>query len=268
MVVKTEYKGANIEEAINKACTSLELAREDLDIEVVSAGSAGIFGLLKRKAVISAAPKNGHKIATDTTSTTRPQSHANADATAKKPAMRQQKRDNSPRDSVSAPPPETISEIGSTLKEMLNLLDYKAEVNLELDDSNRIKAQISCADEAAIIGREGENIDAVQYLLRKIISHKYPQKIFFSIDVGNYRERRKKHLQDLALSVADKVKESGKNQIINALNPAERRIVHVTLQEDTTIRSVSMGDGLFKKIKIFVPGKNRKMPATRPRKNR
>lgn len=262
MAVKTEYKGANVEEAIDNACTQLNVPREKLNIEVVSAGSAGIFGLCRRKAVIAAVIKNGREGKVADSSGAMPEDDNNpAKTISKSPG-----HDKKGHSSTSVPSPEIIAEISSTLQEMLNLLDIPSEVKIKLDQ-NHITAQVSCEDEESIIGKEGENIDAIQYLLRKIISRKSPTKIFFSLDVGNYRERRKKHLESLALSVAATVKESNKNKTINALNPAERRIIHVTLQNDTAIRSISIGNGLFKKIKIYVPGTGRNNPSPKKKRN-
>ena len=80
----------------------------------------------------------------------------------------------------------------------------------------------------------------------------------FSLDAGDYRERRRQELEERAVELASEVRESGKTHSIPALNPAERRIVHMTLQDDATIRSRSVGEGHFKKILIYVPGKGKK----------
>ena len=79
-----------------------------------------------------------------------------------------------------------------------------------------------------------------------------------TIDVGDYRERRHQELREKAVEYAALVKENGKTQVIPSLNPYERRVVHVALQDDTEIRSRSVGDGLFKKVLIYKPGKGRK----------
>jgi len=276
MAVKMEYKGTTVDEAINVACTALKVSREELDIEIISPGSVGIFGLCKKKAVIAVVQKDG----SDAPSFAKGDGQAKKSKPAaglKKAAARNTKANHGGRQKiepgkevkaqVAAPDQGTIDEISGLLKQMLRLLDFNAEVQTELNN-NRLFARINSADNEAIIGREGENIDAMQYLLRKIISHKFPGKILFTLDVGDYRVNRKKDLETRALEMAAKVKETGVSQIISALNPSERRIVHVALHDDTAIRSVSVGEGLFKKIRIYVPGKGRKNPAYRPRKNR
>ena len=65
-------------------------------------------------------------------------------------------------------------------------------------------------------------------------------------------------LQERAVRLAQEVKETGKTRTIPAINPAERRMVHMALQDDTDIRSRSVGEGLFKKVLIYLPGKGRR----------
>jgi spoIIIJ-associated protein len=112
--------------------------------------------------------------------------------------------------------------------------------------------------EDVLTSQDGKTLDSLQYLLRKIVSKKVPGRVNLSIDVGNYREQRQKQLEELALEYSAKVKENGKTQVISSLNPSERRVVHVALQDDPAIRSRSIGDGLFKKVLIYKPGKGRK----------
>ena len=81
-----------------------------------------------------------------------------------------------------------------------------------------------------------------------------------SLDVGTYRERRAEELKELALELAAQVREEGKTQAIPALNPSERRVVHMVLQDDNTIRSRSVGGGLFKKVLIYKPGRKKPYP--------
>ncbi|MCI5120159.1 MAG: RNA-binding protein, partial [Candidatus Electrothrix sp. AUS4] len=120
--------------------------------------------------------------------------------------------------------------------------------------------------EDELVGKEGRTLDSLQYLLRKITSRRLPERIMLSLDVGTYRERRAEELRELALELAAQVREEGKTQAIPALNPSERRVVHMVLQDDHTIRSRSVGAGLFKKVLIYKPG--RKKPYARKGKGK
>jgi spoIIIJ-associated protein len=127
--------------------------------------------------------------------------------------------------------------------------------------------------EENLTGPDGKVLDSLQYLLRKIVSRKVPERLRISINVGDFREKRLEELKIKAVEMAAQVKEDGKTQVLPALNPGERRVIHMILQEDKEIRSRSVGDGLFKKILIYKPGKGnrpggRKRPQTKGRQNK
>lgn len=111
--------------------------------------------------------------------------------------------------------------------------------------------------EEELAGTDGKVVDSLQYLLRKIATRKLPERVRIGIDVGNFREKRLEELKIKAVELAGQVKEDGKTQVLPALNPQERREIHMVLQEDKEIRSRSVGDGLFKKILIYKPGKGK-----------
>ncbi|MDD5758477.1 MAG: Jag N-terminal domain-containing protein [Desulfobulbaceae bacterium] len=262
-----EYKGNTLDDAIAAACSDLKCNQEDLHLEVLSAGSAGIFGFCKKKAVITASrkehshcrPENKPQAEGRPTEKPRHHSKANSDRSRSKSAPKHS-TSSSPVESTKSLPPSTevLDQIKELLATLLRLMDFTAEISITAS-GDKVTAHISTEGDAdRIIGRDGSTLDAIQYLLRKIVSQKFSEKINLDLDAGNYREDRQKELESLALELADKVRETGKSQIISALNPAERRIVHIALQDDTTIRSSSIGDGLFKKIRIALPGQGRK----------
>lgn len=270
-----EYKGKTIDEAIAAACHDLQAGREELEIEVLAAGSAGIFGLCRKKAVIQVRRKSvaqHHPESSPLAEGPSPQRGKRHG----KPAKEQARPRATPDRRVEAPPQaeevpakapsqEVLAEIKELTQTLLRLMGYPLAVTTSVQ-GNKVTAHISAEGQSAeIIGRDGSTLDAIQYLLRKIISQRFPEKIVLALDAGNYREDRQKELEELALEMARRVKETGKSEVMSALNPAERRIVHVTLQDDPTIRSSSIGEGLFKKVRIYLPGKGRKRPGGRTR---
>lgn len=274
MPAKFEYKGKDVDAAINEACTKLKVSREMLNIEVVSTGSAGIFGLGRKKAVIKVTTKDSAKLESPPTSlrpefTNEPKKRGGRPP---KPRVATPTKITAPLEKAdealaASPSPEVIHKIEGILLDILSKMGYPSQVSLSLN-GNKVIAHISGDHLDALIGREGSILDALQYLMRKIISQQFPEKIFLSLDAGDYRAARKKELEAMALEIAAAVKESGKTRTIAALNPAERRIVHVTLQDDETIRSSSIGEGLFKKIRIYLPGAARKKAPRKPRNSK
>lgn len=299
---KKEYKGKNIDEAIASACSDFEVSQNELDIEVLATGSAGIFGLGRKKAVILVSRKDsaheleegaetlvkgkrhhprkpkeatvpGSEIRAKSQATEKPRRHEArketpaahsipfGEPTGARRGSTKQERGESVRfdDRPSHPPAqEVLDEIKELTQTVLRLMGYEADVTLSVEN-HKVAVHIQGGENhEVIVGREGSTLDALQYLLRKIVSQKFPEKITLSLDAGTYRQDRQKELEQLALELAQKVKDTGKSQMISALNPAERRMVHVVLQDDTAIRSASIGEGLFKKVRIYLPGKGRK----------
>lgn len=298
MKAKIEYTGKDVDEAITKACDKLHANREELEIEVVSTGSSGIFGLCRRKAVIKVAKKNA------TSSRPAPEV-AEALAAAEEGGAEREGADRPPLPEAGPPvakgkrvakphapkaktvvvaepgegeepavakleeevivvTPEVVAAIKADLDHVLTLMGHPSETEFQAE-GNAVSVRITGEHVEEVVGPEGNTLDALQYLFRKIISKKYPGKIMLGLDAGEFRAGRSQELEKMALELAAEVKETGRTRTIPALNPAERRIIHMTLQDDTTIRSRSVGEGLFKKVLIYPPGKGRRKSSRKPR---
>lgn len=167
---------------------------------------------------------------------------------------------------------EAVAIVQSELTTLLELMKIPSRVEVEVHGL-AVVCTIHGEHEEELTGQDGKILDSLQYLLRKIVARKTEERLRVSIDVGEFRQKRIEELREKALELAALVKEDGKTQTIPGLNPSERREVHMALQEDKEIRSRSVGEGLFKKILIYKPGKNgkpsgRKKPAPRSRKGR
>jgi spoIIIJ-associated protein len=266
-----EYNGKDVAEAIRNACEKLNVAREDLDISILETGSAGIFGLCKKKAKIKVSIKETEAQFRKKRSPKATLLGAFSRKKGKEIAAREVKsrpeagvHGHKPDRDAIAVPAEILDEVKVVLDKLISLIGFSVETAFSAD-GNKIKAHIAGDELEAIVGSEGQTIDGLQYVLRKIISRKYPEKILFALDAGDFRESRARELEEMSLKLAEEVKDTGKTRSIPALNPAERRTVHMVLQNDNTIRSRSVGEGLYKKILIYVPGKGRKKTPRKPK---
>jgi spoIIIJ-associated protein len=136
-------------------------------------------------------------------------------------------------------------------------MGFPSDVVVHFDD-NTVHCHITGSFEEQIVGPEGRTLDSLQYLLRKMVSSHLPDRVMLSLNAGDFRERRATELKVRAGELADMVKADGKTQSIPALNPSERRVVQ-------GVRSRSVGEGLFKKVLIYKPGKGRR-PASKKRR--
>ena len=280
---KKNFYGKEVTDAIKKACDEFGVAQEKLDIEVVETGSTGIFGLIRKKAYIKATLKTvavEEEVAKEVVEP-RPQKApsvqrapgeleedvsegAEEDVPLEESWESEDKGDdlteiadellNTEEGPISQ---ENLDIVQSELSRLLELMGYPSQVQTESSGIS-VHCCIQGGFEEALTGQDGKTLDSLQYILRKIIARKIPDRLRLSIDIGDFRERRQLELAEKAVELARMVKEDGKTQVLPALNPSERRVVHMTLQEDKDIRSRSVGEGLFKKILIYKPGKGKK----------
>ena len=150
---------------------------------------------------------------------------------------------------------ESLEIVKSELSQIVALMGFPSTIELEVEGLS-VACVLRGDFEDELTGVDGKVLDSIQYILRKIVTRKVSEKLRISINVGDFREKRLENLKDKAIELAGQVKEDGKTQVLPALNPSERRAIHMILQEDKEIRSRSVGDGLFKKILIYKPGKN------------
>lgn len=215
-----EIEGKTIEEAINKACAELNAAREDLEIEVLSNGSSGFLGLVgAKKALIRATLKSSSE---------------------KSPAL-----DLAPGSSSDS----LAEKAQKTLKEILSFLGMEAKIQIK-DESDRVWISFKGDGSGLLIGRKGQTLDALEYLVNKIVHKGAEDKKKIVVDTENYRARREEALIKLAKRMGEKAKRTGKPVTMSPLNAHERRIVHLALQNDKALRTNSKGTGLYRRIVI------------------
>lgn len=138
--------------------------------------------------------------------------------------------------------------------------DLQFELKSSKDDKDeaQIVIEFSGGDEEILRDREGQMIDSIQLFIKRVIQHNFPEdRTNILIDCNGYREESNQALVDLAEKLKGIALEKGKSVYFRALPPKDRKIIHQHLANDTRVKSRSIGDGLYKKIKIY-PVKNSK----------
>jgi spoIIIJ-associated protein len=227
MLASYEFEGKTKEEAVRKACQKLNVSEDQLEIEVLSYGSTGIFGLVGAKnAQIRVCLREALEARID------------EKRTATKDEM------------------EEVAEIArKTLEDILSFILDDATVTVAKHRSG-ITLKIETSNPAILIGRHGRTLDALQYVVRKIVRKKRATRVGISFDVEGYRDRRKESLTQFALRLGEKVKHSGKPATISPMNAYDRRVVHIALKDDASVRTQSKGGGLFRKL-VILPQKKK-----------
>ena len=232
-----ETEGKSIEEAVEAACNQLNVPREKLEIEVLNSGSTGIFGLMgTKKARIRATVKEELP---EIVPETQPPTPITSDSW-----------------SVLPSEIDLVAEAKTLTQDLLKLMGLEATLQVE-KERETIHIKIEGDTSGLLIGRRGQNLDALQYLITRILNRKGPDKTKVVLDSGDYRSRRKSYLEEVALKMAAKAKLTGKPVVISPLNAHDRRIVHLTLEKDKSLKTISRGEGQLKKMVIFAVKKDR-----------
>lgn len=152
--------------------------------------------------------------------------------------------------------------VNSTIENLISKggFELSYELRQETDDAGEctIHIEVSGPDEEIMKDREGQMIDSFQLFLQRVIQHNYAEdKTKISIDCGGYKEESSQALIELADKLKDMALEKGRSVYFRALPPKDRKIIHQYLASDDRVKSRSVGDGLYKKIKIY-PAKGAK----------
>jgi spoIIIJ-associated protein len=144
----------------------------------------------------------------------------------------------------------------TTLADILGLMGIKAAVETLSDaKSGETILEIRSDNSGLLIGRKGQTLEALQYLVTRIVGERPgsegPNLV---IDVENYRERRRKSLEDMALRLGEKAKRQRKTVTVDALSAADHRIIHAALQDDPWVTTRSLGQGSYRRLLIIPEG--------------
>jgi len=213
-----EASGKTVDEAIAKALQQLGLERSQVDVEVVSEGRTGLFGLGGENARVLVKPLTTEQVAVESA---------------------------------------TIQMAVDFLRRLLELMDVDAEVTARApetpgDGLGRSSAvlDVNGDDLGILIGRRGSTLAALQYMVNHMVSRGLKSKALVSVDVERYKRRREEALMGLAQRLAEKVKTSGRTITLEPMPANERRIVHLALAGDPQVVTASLGEGETRKVAI------------------
>ncbi len=229
-----EYNAKTVDLAIQKACEDLGVGREELDINVITDGYRGIFGLVggKNARIIVSLKKNKRE------------KSESLIFQRSKPMFREEVISSESFHSVKALKAKEV------LQEILNKSYFSASVQV-IKDEETILLDISGDNGGLLIGRNGQTLDAFQFIVNKIVNRFPEDRTRIVIDASGYREKRIRSITEMALRMGKKVKKSGKAVTVGPLNPHDRRIVHLTLKNDYQLATKSQGEGTIRKIIIY-----------------
>ncbi len=209
-----EFEGKTEKEAIDNAINALGLNREEIDIEIVKNKKSFLFGGGKVKIKVHLSEED------DLTE-------------------------------VLEPEDDTEKKLIAFLSGIINRMNFEAQVSILFREENKLGLDIESENTAVMIGRQGKTLDAFQLLMNIYAGRIGDKRIKVVVDAEGYRQRRERQLISIANRTADQVRKSRGSKLLEAMNPFERRLIHTTVSPIENIETISEGEGLFKKIRVF-----------------
>ncbi|NUM56775.1 MAG: KH domain-containing protein, partial [Candidatus Hydrogenedentes bacterium] len=150
-------------------------------------------------------------------------------------------RKPAPAPRVYAGPPDTEAE--ALVREIVQRMGIEATISSATDEAGAVSIKIESPDSAILIGRKGRSLESLQYLVNRMSPKtEGDDKDRITIDIEGYLDRRQEALEELAHRLAERARETGRRQRTKPMGSQERRVIHMALEGDDTIRTFSVGD--------------------------
>ena len=139
------------------------------------------------------------------------------------------------------------------LKDVFEAMDLTVVVDVKYDEiDNYMEIDLSGDEMGVLIGKRGQTLDSLQYLVSLVVNKNVENYIRVKVDTENYRQRRKETLENLAKNISYKVKRTKRPVSLEPMNPYERRIIHSALQNDRYVTTHSEGDEPFRHVVVVL----------------
>jgi spoIIIJ-associated protein len=251
-----DVNAKTIDEAIEQGLAQLGLTREQVDVEILKEGKRGVFGIGSEEAQVrltrrsQAQPMQPAAIAqTEPTPTAEPAKSVEITDEPSQPAQPE-------------PGPDQAPEVGELaagfLAHLLKLMGVKATVThrqgtdlVEPGETPPLVLDVTGGDLGILIGRRSETLQALQDMVRLMVSKELNSWQPIVVDVEAYRVRRRQSLRQMAEKMAERVAASRKKMVLEAMPPHERRIIHITLRDHPAVTTKSVGSDDNRKVTII-----------------
>lgn len=248
-----EMTAKTVDEAVAKALKELNITAEEAVVEVLEEGKKGFLGMFSKDAKVRVTAKEVaapvvEEIAVEEVKV---EVETEVEETVKEeaPAATEERAAREPKKFVVND--EAVAKAREFLQKVFNAM--KIEVVMEKfvnKNDGTVTFKLHGADMGILIGKHGQTLDSLQYLTNLVANKNSAERVRVIIDVEDYRDRRIETLNRLAYRLADKVKRSGERVALEPMNPHERKIIHMALQNDRRVTTLSEGDEPYRHVVI------------------
>lgn len=247
-----EVTGKDVNEAVINAAQKLETPSDELEYEVIDAGSAGFLGIGKRPAKIKARKKEA--AAEEITKPVQKETYVKAAKETQESVNAVKTSDKEEgRTKAEVSEEQVKAVVNKFLNDVFKAMNMEVDIAVVLDkEEETVNVDLSGAEMGLLIGKRGQTLDSLQYLLRLVVNKEIGGYLKVKIDTEDYRKRRKETLESLAKNIAFKVKRSRTSVELEPMNPYERRIIHSALQNDRYVATKSEGEEPYRHVVVYL----------------
>lgn len=227
-----EAAASTVDEAVEEALRQLGASRDEVQIEVLENPTRGLLGFVGGRAARV-------RVSRTVTAGVDP---AGAMATSAEVA--------SPLQAATIDPGVTGERAAQVLREIVTRIGVEATVHAGTHEEG-ILLDLDGDTSGILIGRHGQTLDALEYIVNRILLQQDPTAPRVIVDANQYRVRRRASLEEMALRMAEQAKRKGRPVTLNPMPPQDRRIIHLALQNDPSLTTRSSGDGVLRRLVII-----------------
>lgn len=245
-----ETTGKTIEDAVRSGLVRLGRMKDEVDIEVLEEPKSGFFGFGSKPAKVRITEKEG--VPTVPTMESQPAAVEKpvAPAAAEPAANAADAAEEAVPQVETEPAEEAAAKAKAFLQEVLKNMGIDVVIE-KMIKSDKVLLHLHGKNLGILIGKHGQTLDALQYLTNLTTNQGETTRHFIMLDVENYRHRREETLKQLAIRLANRVKKNGDRVVLEPMNGYERKIIHVTLQNDPQVRTESEGQDPYRHVVIY-----------------
>lgn len=244
-----EKTGKSVEEAVAAALQELNIAAEQAEVEVLQEAKKGFLGIGRKDAKVRVTVKEAEAVVEEVVYTEETVTVAMPEAPqAEEPAEEEAIAEQTAEVAVREPKKYAVNdEAIAKAKEFLQKIFTAMKIEVAMEkfinkNDGSVTFKLHGDDMGILIGKHGQTLDALQYLTNLVANKNSVDRVRVIIDVEDYCDRRVETLTRLANRLADKVKRTGERVALEPMNPHERKIIHMALQGDRRVTTLSEGD--------------------------
>lgn len=260
-----EYVAKSVNEALTNALIELETTSDNVEYEVIEKEKSGFLGIGSKLAKIKVRVKEEDRDILEgpkepeVKPVEEPVKEVVKEKAVKKEVYKEdakvEEREQPKEAPVKALTPEEADILKNAAKifmdKMFDAMHIQVEYSINFDiNNNSLDIDLSGEEMGILIGKRGQTLDSIQYLISLVVNKQSDNYIKVKVDTENYRQRRRETLENLAVNISHKVKRTRRPVILEPMNPYERRIIHSALQGDKFVETHSEGDEPYRKVVV------------------